>query len=86
MQPLGVYQKVGYKLGAWYDSGGWQGRSQPHSANPPAPKSMAEMQIGEWKETRLIASFSSSFLKNYGGATASPIRFRNTFSEQNKNE
>lgn len=50
MQPLGVYQKVGYKLGAWYDSGWWQGLLQPHSANPPAPKSMAEMQIGEWKE------------------------------------
>lgn len=50
MQPLGVYQKAGYKLGAWYDVGWWQGLLQPHSTNPPAPKSMLEMQISEWKE------------------------------------
>ncbi len=45
MQPLGVYQKVGYKLGAWYDVGWWQGLLQPHSDNPPAPKRMVEMPI-----------------------------------------
>ena len=50
MQPLGVYQKVGYKLGAWHDVGWWQGLLQPHSANPSAPKSIVEMQITEWKE------------------------------------
>ncbi len=50
MQALGVYQKAGYKLGAWYDVGWWQGLLQPHSANPPAPKSMLEMQITAWKE------------------------------------
>ncbi len=50
MQPLGVYQKVGYKLGVWCDVGWWQGLLQPHSANPLAPKSMVEMHITEWKE------------------------------------
>ena len=50
MRPLGVYEKVGYKLNAWYDVGWWQGLLQPHSANPPAPKSMAEMQLTGWKE------------------------------------
>jgi L-amino acid N-acyltransferase YncA len=50
MQALGVYQKVGYKLDAWYDVGWWQGLLQPHSVNPPAPKSIAEMHITGWRE------------------------------------
>lgn len=45
MRPLGVYQKVGYKLGTWYDVGWWQGLLQSHDIDPPAPKSMAEMDL-----------------------------------------
>ncbi|GHO47004.1 arsinothricin resistance N-acetyltransferase ArsN1 family B [Ktedonospora formicarum] len=50
MRPLGVYHKVGYKLGTWHDVGWWQGELQPHSNNPHAPKSMAEMDIFIWEE------------------------------------
>ncbi|HLI08732.1 MAG TPA: arsinothricin resistance N-acetyltransferase ArsN1 family B [Ktedonobacteraceae bacterium] len=50
MQLLGIYRKVGYKLGAWHDVGWWQGLLQPHSVNPPDPKSMAEMPMAGWEE------------------------------------
>lgn len=50
MRPLGVYHKVGYKLGAWHDVGWWQGELQPHSDNPSTPKSMADMDMLAWEE------------------------------------
>lgn len=43
MKPLGIYQKVGYKLGAWHDVGWWQGQLQPYSDNPPIPKKIADI-------------------------------------------
>lgn len=36
MTPVGIYQNVGYKHGAWHDVGWWQGALAP-PANPPAP-------------------------------------------------
>jgi L-amino acid N-acyltransferase YncA len=35
--PVGVYQRVGYKLGAWHDVGWWQLALQPHRLTPPPP-------------------------------------------------
>ena len=37
-RPLGVCEKVGFKLGAWRDVGWWQKQLQPHAVNPVAPK------------------------------------------------
>jgi phosphinothricin acetyltransferase len=36
-KPLGVYDKVGFKFGAWRDVGWWQKELQPHTENEPAP-------------------------------------------------
>ncbi|HLV97053.1 MAG TPA: arsinothricin resistance N-acetyltransferase ArsN1 family B [Ktedonobacterales bacterium] len=44
LRPLGVYQRVGYKLGAWHDVGWWQGTLQPHLFEPTAPLSLPEAQ------------------------------------------
>jgi phosphinothricin acetyltransferase len=36
-QPVGVYQAVGYKLGAWHDVGWWQRGLQPRPSLPTPP-------------------------------------------------
>jgi phosphinothricin acetyltransferase len=36
-QPVGVYQAVGYKLGAWHDVGWWQRAFQPRPSLPTPP-------------------------------------------------
>lgn len=36
-RPVGVYQAVGYKFGAWHDVGWWQCALQPRVTEPPAP-------------------------------------------------
>ncbi len=40
-KPIGIYKKVGYKLGAWHDVGWWQRVIREHGKNPPAPRPMA---------------------------------------------
>ncbi|HEY7127889.1 MAG TPA: GNAT family N-acetyltransferase [Ktedonobacterales bacterium] len=50
LRPLGVYQQVGYKLGAWHDVGWWQGTLQSHVPEPAAPLSFAEAQtLDSWE-------------------------------------
>jgi L-amino acid N-acyltransferase YncA len=34
---LGVYERVGYKCGAWYDVGWWQLTLEPHADSPAEP-------------------------------------------------
>ena len=36
-QPVGVYQNVGYKLGAWHDVGWWQRGLKPCPSHPDSP-------------------------------------------------
>jgi L-amino acid N-acyltransferase YncA len=36
-KPVGVYEKIGYKLGAWHDVGWWGLTLNPHPANPKIP-------------------------------------------------
>ena len=36
-RPLGVYEKVGFKFGAWRDVGWWQKELQPCTESEPAP-------------------------------------------------
>jgi phosphinothricin acetyltransferase len=35
--PVGVYRRIGYKLGAWWDVGWWQLSLQPEASPPPEP-------------------------------------------------
>lgn len=37
-RPLGVYEKVGFKFGAWRDVGWWQCEIQPPAEQPVAPR------------------------------------------------
>jgi L-amino acid N-acyltransferase YncA len=37
-RPLGVYEKVGFKFGAWRDVGWWQCEIQPLAEHPAAPR------------------------------------------------
>lgn len=37
-RPLGVYEKVGFKFGAWRDVGWWQRELQPPHAQPAPPR------------------------------------------------
>jgi phosphinothricin acetyltransferase len=51
---LGVYEKVGYKLGAWHDVGWWQCRIQDHAADPTPPLSINEIaESATWDSLRL---------------------------------
>jgi phosphinothricin acetyltransferase len=54
-EPLGVYRRVGFKLGAWHDVGWWQLAIRAHEASPDAPLSVAAVQRrGDWAS--LLAS------------------------------
>ena len=54
-EPLGVYRRVGFKLGAWHDVGWWQLAIRAHEAAPDAPLSLAAVQRrGDWAS--LLAS------------------------------
>jgi phosphinothricin acetyltransferase len=41
--PVGVYQKVGYKLGCWHDVGWYHLTLQPHAEHPVAPRPVGEV-------------------------------------------
>ena len=43
--PVGVYQKVGYKLGRWHDVGWYHLVLQPHADQPVTPRPVGEV----WK-------------------------------------
>jgi L-amino acid N-acyltransferase YncA len=43
-QPVGVYQTVGYKLGAWHDVGWWQRGLKPCLSHPDPPTTFAVLR------------------------------------------
>ncbi len=43
-QPVGVYRKIGYKLGAWHDVGWWQLALQPSVDAPGVPLTVTQLQ------------------------------------------
>ncbi len=43
-EPLGVYRRVGFKLGAWHDVGWYQRLLQPRPDAPQPPKPVAEVR------------------------------------------
>lgn len=47
--PIGVYRRVGYKLGAWHDVGWWQLTLKPHEESPPEPEDLQTVRgRAEW--------------------------------------
>ena len=43
-QELGIFKKVGYKLGKWHDTKWFQLHLQEHMIDPPLPRSVAEIK------------------------------------------
>ena len=58
-KPIGVYQRVGYKLGAWHDVGWWQLVLRAHETAPPNPFDMATIRNAPAWES-LVASGESA--------------------------
>lgn len=42
-EPVGVYRRVGYKLGAWHDVGWWQHSLRPRGVEPAEPRRPDEL-------------------------------------------
>ncbi|HUR91039.1 MAG TPA: GNAT family N-acetyltransferase [Gemmatimonadaceae bacterium] len=40
--PIGVYRRIGYKMGEWHDVGWFERDLAPRASNPPAPRTLAE--------------------------------------------
>ena len=50
-KPVGVYEKAGFKLGAWHDVGWWCLALREHDKRPAAPKSPFDIQhTPEWEK------------------------------------
>lgn len=54
-RPIGVYRKIGHKLGAWHDVGWWQLVLQPHATTPVPPRSLPAVQGSSAWKTALAA-------------------------------
>jgi L-amino acid N-acyltransferase YncA len=49
--PVGVYRRIGYKMGGWHDVGWYQVEIQPASERPPDPRSIRELvDMPEWHD------------------------------------
>jgi L-amino acid N-acyltransferase YncA len=49
MTPVGVYRRVGYKLGAWHDVGWWEGTLQLLTDSPTPPRPLTALaMLPEW--------------------------------------
>jgi phosphinothricin acetyltransferase len=49
--PVGVYRRIGYKMGTWHDVGWYQAEIQPASDTPAEPRSIRELvDTDEWNE------------------------------------
>ncbi len=42
--PVGIYEKVGFKMGGWHDVGWWQYELQPRSVSPAPPLGLQDVQ------------------------------------------
>ncbi|HLK96704.1 MAG TPA: arsinothricin resistance N-acetyltransferase ArsN1 family B [Hymenobacter sp.] len=49
---IGVYPKVGYKMGTWHDVAWFQLTLQPHQPNPAPPISISGLQLGIEPQTK----------------------------------
>ncbi len=41
-RPIGIYHKIGYKLGAWHDVGWWECELRDHADEPEPPRAMSD--------------------------------------------
>ena len=57
-RPVGVYEHVGYKLGAWHNVGWWQLALQETSAEPQEPLLLPEVQKSPGLEAAFKAGLS----------------------------
>jgi L-amino acid N-acyltransferase YncA len=49
--PVGVYRRIGYKMGGWHDVGWYQVEIQPASERPADPRSIRELvDMPEWHD------------------------------------
>jgi phosphinothricin acetyltransferase len=53
-RPIGVYQRVGYKLGKWHDVGWWSLDLLPESDSPDEPVAMKTM-VGSGELEEILA-------------------------------
>lgn len=58
-EDIGIFKKVGYKLGNWHDTHWLQLHLSEHILNPPAPKVMREIMTSEAFQS-ILASANSS--------------------------
>jgi phosphinothricin acetyltransferase len=56
--PLGVYHKIGYKVGAWYDVGWWERSLAEYPSAPSAPRLLADVVADPTWEDMLSVSGS----------------------------
>jgi phosphinothricin acetyltransferase len=54
--PIGIYRKVGYKLGAWHDVGWWQRALRPYVEDPTRPRTMRDYRSSASLRKRLLGS------------------------------
>lgn len=49
--PVGVYRRIGYKMGDWHDVGWYQAEIQPPCENPAEPRSIRDvLNTGDWHD------------------------------------
>ena len=58
-RPVGVYERVGFKLGAWRDVGWWQLALQPRPSVPDAPRRWPEVADRDECRTALEAGVAA---------------------------
>jgi L-amino acid N-acyltransferase YncA len=63
-RPVGVYPRVGYKLGAWHDVGWWQLPLRERVGEPPPPRPLPEIRGGAACTSALAAA--AAFLARQG--------------------
>jgi phosphinothricin acetyltransferase len=50
-EPIGVYRRIGFKLGAWHDVGWWQLALAPYGAAPDPPRPLEDMNAPQLAES-----------------------------------
>ena len=68
--PVGIYRRVGFKLGKWHDVGWWERPLAPRAALPAEPLSLAEVRARPQWESGL-ARGESMVRANRGGVRRS---------------